>query len=328
MVNPYDLKVLERFVPWANRSDASALPGPQKVSVDLLREINEFAVRESRWELRLWTLRSGAKLDDSHYALFAQAWKRANRFERDPLEFLGGSLREEPFEAQVAYIETSREADHNYSLIASLSPSRIAAVWFSISLERRYALVDFVELDQEVASWILDNAVERFSNPLRLVPYVRGTRELNELVDRIEVSSVYEAAMVMESQHFQLETAIKILAQLEPGEAGAVYSLLVEKYSEIAGSLSDVVGSPTPIDSDAPAALALEAKRVGRRRNVALEDIINAEVPYRIYAKPYKALQAKIAKQDDLNEIEVAVLEATYEHLLGLEILKKFTQDD
>lgn len=331
MTNPYDLKVLELSAPWASDLDISELPESQKVSVDLLKKINAYSIRESNWELRFWTLKSGAPLADSYKAIFEEAWRRAGRagygqYDRAAAEFLEASRCAIPFEAENAYIETSRERKPRHDFL--LSSSSIARVWFSLSRERRYDLVDFVDLDQEIANWILDNAVAESCNLLRFVPYARGPYELNEIVDATEVSSVYEAKRTLESQHFHLQTAVKVFARLEAGEATEVYNQIAERHPGVAGNIRVKLLNPEPIDSDASADLALEAKRVGRRRNTTLEDIIDAEVPYRIYRKPYEALRDKIAKQGDMNEIEVAVLEATDKHLLGMEILKRVSETD
>lgn len=324
MVNPHDLKVLELFAPWNEEGPTvSDLPAAENLSVDLLTSLNRYAVSEDFWDLRLWTLHSGASInDDSYVKIFTQAWDRASRFgyDRESSNFLNECGRADlPFEAATAYIEFAKPSIRHFHLNSVM----IARVWFALSVERRKDLAGSVALDQEIATWILDNAVTEV-NPVKLVPYVRGPYELNELVELIEVSTVNEASQVVRSKHFEFNTVFKVMKNLLPREAVITLRVISEEHPEIAQTIRETIEKPSPLLEDAPAELALEAKRVGRRRNISLEDIIEAEVPYRIFAKPYDALKTKVMKQGDLNEIEKAVLVATDEHLRGLEILRKF----
>lgn len=136
----------------------------------------------------------------------------------------------------------------------------------------------------------------------------------------------------MDSEHFQLSTAKACFTHVShPQQAADAFGLIAAnlEHAQITRELAAELGvtETEPINRLAPPELALDSKRVRRRQGLNLQDIINAEVPYRIYAKPYKDLVNKISRDGEHSEVEQSVLMATNEYLKGLQIMDTISRD-
>lgn len=315
MTNANDLKALEVLAPWNDQVEIERLPDPETLTAGLLNKINDYARVNEKLDLRYWTIQ-GKTASDSYDKFFAETWDETRRFRSNPRadSFLDECINSElPLEVEAALIANA----HHLSL--HFDEDRVARIWFELTTDQKDRLIGYVNLNREIATDALNLGLASRT----LIPWANTTTELDRLTDAINV--YWNSDEVIESNHFAESTAIKLLqSEDDPRHAIEIFREINTKYPQIASSLWGGVERPTPDSAEAPADLALEVKRVGRRKGTSLRTIVEAEIPYRIFAKPYKALQAKIAKGGDHVEIDQAILDATNDYLMGVQLLKDF----